>query len=784
MRNFKLQIAYFRAAVLVLVFAVFDPVFALSYTASGTQLINAQGEALKAVALNLPGLIAMDDKKAVEILEKAAKNGISIVRITAAYNGDSPFSFQPEPGKFNDDMFEKLDRMIQAAGKSGIRLVIALADSGNGNSSKKTYSAWAGGSNDDVFFKDRISMNLFKNFVKRIITRKNTATKIPYFADAAVFSWDLCNSAVNDNDPDKSVMYSWVAEMASYVKSLDKMHLVTINLEKQDFEASKINNYDIVMLPGVDYVTFTDNGTADIGAAVSGYSGNAGKPSAMIFNSIQPGLEKTAAEFITSGGSIIFFDNTLLENEKTAPELYAAANSVKKNTAVFKAPVADDTVGGITNESAEIKVATTGNTAVKITYGTEEPLKNEAEGPGTFKITGLKPGTKYFYRVKAILDGIGSVSSLKSFTTKTFVRLKAVPFTMSKNFITAKDGAFYDGSRKYRYVGANNYYIRHAARELCDEIFREAAAVGIKVIRIGSNGEAENMDSIDKRSVNRFFRIGPDYFNEAAYKEFDYVLDSAARHGIRVIIHFTDNWEYYGGVKVYTKWAGLSNKNLFWTDEKCKELYKQTVDSFLKRKNTVNGKMYKDDPAIFAFDLMNEPRNEDDQTSKTLASWVDEMSTYIKSVDKNHMVTTGMEGFFLKADGTHYSGSDFVLCQQPKNIDFCTFHIYPASQYNNFSPSTTAWMLDNYIRVAHETVKKPVVMEEYGIPNNNPDFPKAKWIADMTTGFFKAGGDGVNYWFFIDPTYFFGDGNEVNYKQTEYMNTFIKVGNELNIKGY
>jgi mannan endo-1,4-beta-mannosidase len=353
---------------------------------------------------------------------------------------------------------------------------------------------------------------------------------------------------------------------------------------------------------------------------------------------------------------------------------------------------------------------------------------------------------------------------------------------MSANFIRAKGPSFYDGNKVFRYVGTNCYYMRHDDRgkPIVDKIFSEAAKAGFKVIRVGSNGEAVDLQSIDPAGKNRFFRIGPDYFNEDAYKGLDYVLDSAARHGIRVILHFTDNWEYYGGAKVYVKWAGLSNKNLFWVDPKVKGYYKQTIEKMVNRKNTVNGKLYKNDPVIFAYDLLNEPRDEDDNTSKTLASWITEMSEYVKSLDQNHMVTTGMEGFFLNDAGIHYSGADYVLCQKPASIDFAVFHIYPASEYNNYSMSTTKWMIERCIKTGHETLNKPVVMEEYGIPNGMPEFPKAKWIDFMTKTFFDAGGDGCNYWMFSDEGYHYGDVNDVKPGQTEYMNAFIRQANIVN----
>jgi mannan endo-1,4-beta-mannosidase len=165
-------------------------------------------------------------------------------------------------------------------------------------------------------------------------------------------------------------------------------------------------------------------------------------------------------------------------------------------------------------------------------------------------------------------------------------------------------------------------------------------------------------------------------------------------------------------------------------------------------------------------------------------SWVAEMSSYIKSIDTNHMVTTGMEGFFLQEDGTHYSGTDFISVNEIPTIDFCTFHIYPAGQYTHYSPGTTKWTIENFIKQGHDVVKKPVVMEEYGIPNDNDEYPKAQWIDAMTGEFFAAGGNGVNYWMLLDPSYTHGDGNEVYYNQTQYMNVFTKYANDINKGGY
>ncbi|MDI5787504.1 cellulase family glycosylhydrolase [Bacillus licheniformis] len=67
----------------------------------------------------------------------------------------------------------------------------------------------------------------------------------------------------------------------------------------------------------------------------------------------------------------------------------------------------------------------------------------------------------------------------------------------------------------------------------------------------------------------------------------------------------------------------------------------------LNRVNTYNGVKYKDDPAIMAWELANEPRVQSDRTGNTLVEWADEMSEFIKSIDQNHLVAVGDEGFII-----------------------------------------------------------------------------------------------------------------------------------------
>lgn len=134
---------------------------------------------------------------------------------------------------------------------------------------------------------------------------------------------------------------------------------------------------------------------------------------------------------------------------------------------------------------------------------------------------------------------------------------------------------------------------------------------------------------------------------------------------------------------------------------------------------------YKDSSAVMAWELANEPRcgadgtrnlpRSDDCGPELLSSWIDEMSTYIKSIDPNHLVTWGGEGEFnIESDDWAYSGADggdFDHELSLPNIDFGVFHSYP-----DWWSKTVAWT-DQWIRdhaAAGRKAGKPVVHEEYG----------------------------------------------------------------------
>ena len=67
--------------------------------------------------------------------------------------------------------------------------------------------------------------------------------------------------------------------------------------------------------------------------------------------------------------------------------------------------------------------------------------------------------------------------------------------------------------------------------------------------------------------------------------------------------------DYWLSIDRFVNWSSSAvSKDDFYTDQECRTMYKNHLNTFVHRKNTVNGRIYKEDPTIFYWNLINEPR--------------------------------------------------------------------------------------------------------------------------------------------------------------------------------
>ena len=61
----------------------------------------------------------------------------------------------------------------------------------------------------------------------------------------------------------------------------------------------------------------------------------------------------------------------------------------------------------------------------------------------------------------------------------------------------------------------------------------------------------------------------------------------------------------------------VSRHSLFFNDTGSKKIYKNYLKTIILRENSINGRIYKDDPTIMSWGLLNEPRCETWKVSQT-----------------------------------------------------------------------------------------------------------------------------------------------------------------------
>ncbi len=291
--------------------------------------------------------------------------------------------------------------------------------------------------------------------------------------------------------------------------------------------------------------------------------------------------------------------------------------------------------------------------------------------------------------------------------------------------------------KPFCFAGSNNYYPIFKPKPVVDDLFEAARALDLRVMRVwgmldrGSlDGSVPNADG-EGHKQGVYFQYWDPIAKKPAYNDgedglvrLDYVLAAAAKNDIKVIVVLINNWRPFGGIDQYLMWYGRNKHHEFFTEPELKQAYRDWVKHVVTRTNTINGRPYRDDPTIFAWELANEPRCKggssfDSDTGwdkSTITTWADEMSGFIKSLDSNHLVSVGDEGF-LDGGGDHWAyeatdGVDHAALTALPNIDFGTFHLYP-EDWGTPDGFGEQWIVD-HIELAR-ALGKPTILEEYGV---------------------------------------------------------------------
>ncbi|XVF01999.1 hypothetical protein REPUB_Repub04eG0138500 [Reevesia pubescens] len=317
------------------------------------------------------------------------------------------------------------------------------------------------------------------------------------------------------------------------------------------------------------------------------------------------------------------------------------------------------------------------------------------------------------------------------------LKLSSLPKEPKLSFVERNGTRFFLDGKPLYVNGWNSYWLMpysvdENSRPRVSAMLQAGAKMGLTVCRTWAFNDG-GYDAL---------QTSPGQFDERVFKALDYVIAEARQHGIRLLLSLVNNLQAYGGKTQYVNWAwqegvGLSSSNdSFFFDPSIRKYFKNYVLTVLTRKNTITGIEYRNDPTIFAWELINEPRCMSDPSGDTLQDWLEEMTGFIKSIDKNHLLTIGLEGFYgpkspkkstvNPEEWASALGSDFVRNSNITDIDFTSVHIYPDHWFHDLGFEEKRNYVSKWVRSHIEDcdkeLKKPVMFTEYGLSNQNKDY--------------------------------------------------------------
>ena len=359
------------------------------------------------------------------------------------------------------------------------------------------------------------------------------------------------------------------------------------------------------------------------------------------------------------------------------------------------------------------------------------------------------------------------------------IALAALSCTETSPFVQVKDGQFIRDGKPYTYIGTNFWYGPILASEVVGDgsyarLIRELdtlKALGIENLRVLVGGDGP--DGVFSR-VDPTLQKAPGVYDEALLVGLDRFLAELGKRNMQAVLYLNNSWEWSGGYGQYLEWATgeptliplvdgywpfMQQMRQFQTNKDAQELFFNHVRTIVGRTNSVTGKPYRDDPAIFAWQIGNEPRcfSDDPVIRDGFIGWMGETVRIIREIDPNHLVTTGSEGF----KGCE---EDWSLVERVNNIpgiDYMTIHIWPynwgwarADALREDLPEAIARTRE-YIEAHAQLARRsglPLVCEEFGFPRDGfvPDRSAPTTARDTYYAyvFSRVGSDlqGVNFW--------------------------------------
>jgi len=215
-----------------------NPVTLFEYfvTRDGDKLMEGQKE-YRFISFNIPNLHYVEDNlpfeqtnpwrlpdefeitDALTSIKQMGGQAVRLYALSMKKAGDDPNIPRHVlgPGQFNEQAFRALDKVLEVANKTGVRVIIPFVDNWVWWGGIAEYAAFRG-KTKEAFWTDPQVIDDFKQTIEYVINRTNTCTGVKYKDDKAILAWETGNEL--------QCPAQWTHQIAAYIKSLDKNHLL------------------------------------------------------------------------------------------------------------------------------------------------------------------------------------------------------------------------------------------------------------------------------------------------------------------------------------------------------------------------------------------------------------------------------------------------------------------------------------------------------------------------------------------------------------------------------
>ena len=254
----SLHISASLAIVVLILLGQLQAQFKDFVTRSGDKLIDGDRQ-LRFISFNIPNLHYLEDylpfrginpwrlpdefeiRDALTAIKQLGGKVTRMYVLSVRRQDDAPDIIRHVEGlgKFNEDAFRTLDKVLQIANEVGVRVIIPFVDNWKWWGGVGEYAAFRG-KEKEAFWTDPQLIADFEKTMAFVINRTNTCTGITYRNDKAILAWETGNEL--------AAPFSWTREIAAYVKSLDTNHLLIEGTLARELSQDAIGDPNIDIL--------------------------------------------------------------------------------------------------------------------------------------------------------------------------------------------------------------------------------------------------------------------------------------------------------------------------------------------------------------------------------------------------------------------------------------------------------------------------------------------------------------------------------------------------------